>query len=63
MTLSEHACKAKRVWHSRATAQIVADFESDNKTLTGTDRMYVYKCPVLICGGYHLTKKPQGGDA
>lgn len=58
MTAPEHACKAKRVWHSRATAQIVADFESAGKTLSGTDKLYVYECPV--CHDFHLTKNPQG---
>lgn len=63
MTHPAEACKTKRVWYSRALAQTVADLESSSKPLLGTDRLYVYECPVASCGGYHLTKIPQGGDA
>lgn len=49
-----HTCKRKRRYHSKRTAEEVAERVFAH---TG-DRVYVYPC--TLCRGYHVGKKKQG---
>ena len=56
----EEACQTKEhMYRYRHTAEVVADYLNRWGDPERRDKMlYVYECPVVGCGCFHLTSSP-----